>query len=50
MTGVLIRRKFAHRYTERERDGRWPWGDAVRNWNDEAASQGMPRVTRAARN
>lgn len=24
VTGVLIRRKFAHRY--RERDGRWPWG------------------------
>lgn len=36
MTGVLIRRKFAHRYRE-ERSGRWPWGDAVRNWNDEAA-------------
>lgn len=49
MTGVLIRRKIAHRYTEREREGRWPWGDAGRNWNDEATSQGTgePPETRS---
>lgn len=40
VTGVLVRRKFGHRDTQRRR----PCGSGGRGWGDAATSQGAPRV------
>lgn len=40
MTGVLIRRKFGHRDTQRRR----PCDTGGREWGEVATSQGTPRI------